>query len=195
MACDRLWSASPGQGQPWEAREGQGRSPGPQLSSAFHVDGSRCPRYQRQLSLAVEREQSLEHEKVQLGLDWQHRCDSVERDRYQKSEELVRGLTTAKEQVCAPLTFCGGPGTAPHNPPLHEASPKPSLDFAQAAAKLQETERKLRDQEAVLKAVTLERDRAVQALRTQGPLPETDAQVGAPQAPSLLSVAAMGNGA
>ncbi|XP_039715734.1 coiled-coil domain-containing protein 57 isoform X2 [Pteropus medius] len=101
-------------------------------------------RYQRQLSLAVEREQSLEREKVQLGLDWQHRCDSVERDRYQKSEELVRGLTTAKEQ---------------------------------AAAKLQETERKLRDQEAVLKAVTLERDRAVQALRTQGPLPETDAQL------------------
>ncbi|XP_024902844.1 coiled-coil domain-containing protein 57 isoform X2 [Pteropus alecto] len=101
-------------------------------------------RYQRQLSLAVEREQSLEREKVQLGLDWQHRCDSVERDRYQKSEELVRGLTMAKEQ---------------------------------AGAKLQETERKLRDQEAVLKAVTLERDRAVQALRTQGPLPETDAQL------------------
>lgn len=76
-----------------------------------------APRYQRQLSLAVEREQSLEREKVQLGLDWQHRCDSVERDHYQKSEELVRGLTTAKEQVRAPLTSCGGPGTAPHSHP------------------------------------------------------------------------------
>ncbi|XP_036078573.1 coiled-coil domain-containing protein 57 isoform X4 [Rousettus aegyptiacus] len=101
-------------------------------------------RYRRQLSLAVEREQSLEREKVQLGLDWQRRCDHVERDRYQQSEELVRGLATAKEQV---------------------------------AAKLQETERKLRDQEVVLKAVTLERDRAMQALSTRGPLPETDAQL------------------
>lgn len=60
------------------------------------------PRYQRQLSLAAEREQSLEREKVQLGLDWQHRCASVERDQYHRSEELVQGLTAAKEQVCAP---------------------------------------------------------------------------------------------
>ncbi|XP_047562888.1 coiled-coil domain-containing protein 57 [Lutra lutra] len=42
----------------------------------------------------------------------------------------------------------------------------------QAAAKLQETERTLRDQEGVLKALTLERDQAVQALRTRGLLPE-----------------------
>ncbi|VCX40085.1 unnamed protein product [Gulo gulo] len=47
----------------------------------------------------------------------------------------------------------------------------------QAAAKLQETERTLRDQEGVLKALTLERDRAVQALRTRSLLPEKEVQV------------------
>ncbi|XP_039332130.2 coiled-coil domain-containing protein 57 isoform X1 [Saimiri boliviensis] len=99
-------------------------------------------RYKQQLSLAVERERSLERDQVQLGLDWQRRCDDVERDQIQKSEALIQGLTTAKSQV---------------------------------AAKLQETERVLREQEAVLKAVTLERDQAVQALRMQG-LPRPEAQ-------------------
>ncbi|XP_059003483.1 coiled-coil domain-containing protein 57 isoform X2 [Mustela lutreola] len=47
----------------------------------------------------------------------------------------------------------------------------------QASAKLQETERTLRDQEEVLKALTLERDQAVQALRTRGLLPEKEVQV------------------
>nr|XP_019591079.1 PREDICTED: coiled-coil domain-containing protein 57 isoform X3 [Rhinolophus sinicus] len=98
-------------------------------------------RYQQQLSLAAEREQSLEREKVQLGLDWQHRCASIERDHYRKSEELIQGLTVAREQ---------------------------------AAAKLQEAERKLCDQEVLLKAVTLERDQAVQVLRTRGLLPEDE---------------------
>lgn len=59
-------------------------------------------RYQRQLSLAVEREQSLERDKVQLDLDWQRRCESAERDQYRRSEELIQGLSTAREQVCAP---------------------------------------------------------------------------------------------
>ncbi|XP_025715383.1 coiled-coil domain-containing protein 57 isoform X2 [Callorhinus ursinus] len=47
----------------------------------------------------------------------------------------------------------------------------------QVAAKLQETERTLRDQEVVLKALTLERDQAVQALRTHGLLPEKEVQM------------------
>ncbi|XP_059236189.1 coiled-coil domain-containing protein 57 isoform X4 [Mustela nigripes] len=46
----------------------------------------------------------------------------------------------------------------------------------QASAKLQETERTLRDQEGVLKALTLERDQAVQVLRTRGLLPEKEVQ-------------------
>ncbi|XP_035864978.1 coiled-coil domain-containing protein 57 [Phyllostomus discolor] len=101
-------------------------------------------RYQRQLALAAEREQSLERDKAQLGLDWQRRCAGLERDHYRQSEELVQGLTAAREQ---------------------------------AVAKLQEAERKLREQEAVLRAVTLERDQALQALRTHGLLPEQELQV------------------
>ncbi|XP_032128369.1 coiled-coil domain-containing protein 57-like, partial [Sapajus apella] len=99
--------------------------------------------YKQELSLAVGRERSLERAQVQLGLDWQRRCDDVERHHIQKSEALIQGLTAAKSQV---------------------------------AAKLQETERALREQEAVLKAVTLERDQAMQALRMQG-LPRPEAQV------------------
>uniref|UniRef100_H0X168 Coiled-coil domain containing 57 n=1 Tax=Otolemur garnettii TaxID=30611 RepID=H0X168_OTOGA len=94
-------------------------------------------RYKQQLSLAIEREQSLQREQVQLGLDWQRRCDDIERDQIQKSEALIQGLTAARDQV---------------------------------AAKLQEAERALQGQEMVLKAVTLERDQAVQALRMHRPL-------------------------
>lgn len=69
------------------------------------------------MSLAAEREQSLEREKVQLGLDWQHRCASVERDQYHRSEELVQGLTAAKEQVCVhqapPGSLAASCGRAP----------------------------------------------------------------------------------
>ncbi|XP_070415717.1 coiled-coil domain-containing protein 57 isoform X3 [Equus przewalskii] len=101
-------------------------------------------RYKQQLCLAAEREQSLEREKVQLELDWQRRCEGLERDQFQRSEDLIRALTMAKEQV---------------------------------AAKLQETERTLCDQEVVLKALTLERDQAVQALRTRGPLPGKEVQM------------------
>ncbi|NP_001381598.1 coiled-coil domain-containing protein 57 isoform 4 [Homo sapiens] len=100
-------------------------------------------RYKQQLSLAVERERSLERDQVQLGLDWQRRCDDIERDQIQKSEALIQGLSMAKSQV---------------------------------AAKLQETEQALQEQEVVLKAVTLERDQAVQALRMHG-LPRPGAQM------------------
>ncbi|XP_012511812.1 PREDICTED: coiled-coil domain-containing protein 57 [Propithecus coquereli] len=107
--------------------------------AAFQQD---IDRYRQQLSLAVEREQSLQREQVQLGLDWQRRCDDVERDQIQKSEALIQGLTSARDQV---------------------------------AAKLQEAERALQEQEVALKAVTLERNQAVQALRTHG-LPVPGAQ-------------------
>ncbi|XP_032769475.1 LOW QUALITY PROTEIN: coiled-coil domain-containing protein 57 [Rattus rattus] len=101
-------------------------------------------RYKQQLSLAVEREQSLEREQVQLGLDWQRRCDDIERDQIQRSETLIQGLTKARDQV---------------------------------AAKLQETERALHKQETLLKAVSLERDQAMETLRTHGLLPGQEAQV------------------
>lgn len=128
-AC-RPWPVTD-RGQPPLPKAGPGRPGGDRAAvpPAFHVGGPRCPRYRRQLALAVEREQSLEREKVQLGLDWQRRCDHVERDRYQQSEELVRGLATAKEQVSAPLASRRGPGIAPAAPtptPRCETSPEPS---------------------------------------------------------------------
>ncbi|XP_058441214.1 coiled-coil domain-containing protein 57 isoform X2 [Marmota monax] len=95
-------------------------------------------RYKQELSLAVERERNLGREQVQLNLDWQRRCDSIEREQIQRSEALTQGLLEARDQV---------------------------------TAKLQETERALREQEAVLRAVTLERDQAVEALQAQGLLP------------------------
>ncbi|XP_069339141.1 coiled-coil domain-containing protein 57 [Eulemur rufifrons] len=108
--------------------------------AAFQQD---IDRYKQQLLLAVKREQSLERKQVQLGLDWQRRCDNMERDQIQKSEALIQGLTSARDQV---------------------------------AAKLQQAERVLREQEAELKAVTSERDQAVQALRMHG-LPAPGAQI------------------
>ncbi|XP_026266573.1 coiled-coil domain-containing protein 57 [Urocitellus parryii] len=100
-------------------------------------------RYKQELSLAVERERNLGRDQVQLNLDWQRRCDSIEREQIQRSEALIQGLLEARDQV---------------------------------TAKLQETERALREQEAVLRAVTLERDQAVEALQAQGLLPVKEAQ-------------------
>lgn len=51
------------------------------------------------------------------------------------------------------------------------------MTFSQVAAKLQETERALRKQAALLEAVALERDQAVDTLQTHGVLPGQEAQV------------------
>ncbi len=56
-------------------------------------------RYQRELSAAVERHADLERGKAQAELDWQHRCQDVERREYDKAESLIRGLTQARDQV------------------------------------------------------------------------------------------------
>ncbi|XP_027728397.1 coiled-coil domain-containing protein 57-like isoform X1 [Vombatus ursinus] len=60
-------------------------------------------RYKQQLTLAMEREQILERDKVQVELDWQCRCENAERNQYEKSEDLIQGLTTARNQVAAQL--------------------------------------------------------------------------------------------
>ncbi|XP_051851257.1 coiled-coil domain-containing protein 57 isoform X2 [Antechinus flavipes] len=60
-------------------------------------------RYKQELSLAMEREQILERDKVQVELDWQCRCENAERNQYEKSEDLIQGLTTARNQVAAQL--------------------------------------------------------------------------------------------
>lgn len=47
---------------------------------------------------------------MQLELDWQRRCEGVERAQYQQAEDLIQGLTAARDQVCIPLgcltSFC-----------------------------------------------------------------------------------------
>ncbi|XP_020856608.1 coiled-coil domain-containing protein 57 isoform X2 [Phascolarctos cinereus] len=60
-------------------------------------------RYKQQLSIAMEREQILERDKAQVELDWQCRCENAERNQYEKSEDLIQGLTTARNQVAAQL--------------------------------------------------------------------------------------------
>ena len=63
------------------------------LYVGYHV------RYKRELEQALEREASLERSKAQLELDWQKRYDDIERLQYEKSEDLVRHLTQARDEV------------------------------------------------------------------------------------------------
>ncbi|KAK6478282.1 coiled-coil domain-containing protein 57 isoform X1 [Huso huso] len=60
-------------------------------------------RYKHQLSQALERERSLEQAKVQAELDWQRRCEDAERDQYLKNEELIQGLSKARDETMAEL--------------------------------------------------------------------------------------------
>ncbi|XP_040186716.1 coiled-coil domain-containing protein 57 isoform X3 [Rana temporaria] len=60
-------------------------------------------RYQQQLAGSVERERLLEQARVQVELDWQKRCEEIEKTQYQKSEELIEGLGKAKDQLEAEL--------------------------------------------------------------------------------------------
>lgn len=58
-------------------------------------------RYKKEMSLAVERENSLERSKAQLELDWQRRFEDVERQQYEKSEDFVKKLTRGRDNALA----------------------------------------------------------------------------------------------
>ncbi|XP_030630149.1 coiled-coil domain-containing protein 57 [Chanos chanos] len=60
-------------------------------------------RYKQQLANSIEREKVLDQRRVQLELEWQRRCEDACAEHYLKSEELIQGLTQAREQVCAEL--------------------------------------------------------------------------------------------
>ncbi|XP_064640433.1 coiled-coil domain-containing protein 57-like isoform X2 [Lineus longissimus] len=60
-------------------------------------------RYKKDLNLAVERESSLERSKAQLELDWQRRYEDAERHQFEKSEDLVKNLTIARDQAFSDL--------------------------------------------------------------------------------------------
>ncbi|KAG9350303.1 hypothetical protein JZ751_026657 [Albula glossodonta] len=60
-------------------------------------------RYKQQLASAVQREQVLEQARVQAELDWKRRYEDAQAGHYLKSEELIQGLTQARDQVMAEL--------------------------------------------------------------------------------------------
>ena len=47
----------------------------------------------------MDREATLERSKTQLDLDWQRRYEGVEREQYDRAEDLVKNLTQARDQV------------------------------------------------------------------------------------------------
>ena len=55
--------------------------------------------YKKELTLAIERESSLERSRAQLEVDWQRRCEDTEREVYMNQEQLVAGLTKQRDQV------------------------------------------------------------------------------------------------
>ena len=56
-------------------------------------------RYKKEVRTALEREETLQQAKAQAEVDWQRRCEDIERQQYERSEDLVRRLTKARDQV------------------------------------------------------------------------------------------------
>ncbi|XP_069786326.1 coiled-coil domain-containing protein 57 isoform X4 [Narcine bancroftii] len=72
-------------------------------ADATKVKEDAMEKYKQQLVQASERERGLEQMKVQAELDWQQRCEEIERSQYLKSEELIQSLSQARDQVTAEL--------------------------------------------------------------------------------------------
>ena len=62
-------------------------------------------RYKKELAMAVERQSELEQSKAQVELDWQRRCEDLERLQYAQSEDLVKTLTSARNYVSDLVNF------------------------------------------------------------------------------------------
>lgn len=58
-------------------------------------------RYKKELTIALERESSLERSRAQLEVDWQRRCEDTEREVYIKQEQLIAGLTKQRDESAA----------------------------------------------------------------------------------------------
>ncbi|XP_070187035.1 coiled-coil domain-containing protein 57-like isoform X2 [Littorina saxatilis] len=58
-------------------------------------------RYKKELLQATEREKSLDQSKTQAELDWQRRCEELERRQYNKSEDLIISLTQSRDEALA----------------------------------------------------------------------------------------------
>ncbi|XP_044103109.1 coiled-coil domain-containing protein 57 isoform X2 [Neovison vison] len=123
--------------------------------------------------------QSLQAEAVELKAHLARCQQDIGRYKQQLSaaEERQRGLEREKAQLALDWRQRCDVVERDHYRQAEDLIRALSEARDQAAAKLQETERTLRDQEGALKALTLERDQAVQALRTRGLLPEKEVQV------------------
>ena len=55
--------------------------------------------YERELSLAVERERSLDQARAQTELDWQRRLEETARQQASQHQALLLQLTSARDQV------------------------------------------------------------------------------------------------
>ena len=55
--------------------------------------------YKQELQTAMEQHSQLERDKAQLDLDWQRRYEDLESNTYERSEDLIKSLTTAKNEV------------------------------------------------------------------------------------------------
>ncbi|KAI8794762.1 coiled-coil domain-containing protein 57 isoform X1 [Biomphalaria glabrata] len=60
-------------------------------------------RYKNELKDAAVREEKLDKAKIQAELDWQRRCEDLERQQFDKSEDLIKRLTTARNDAEALL--------------------------------------------------------------------------------------------
>ncbi|KAL9957035.1 hypothetical protein ACROYT_G038619 [Oculina patagonica] len=58
-------------------------------------------RYKKELTIAMERESSMERSRAQLEVDWQRRCEDTEREVYRKQEDLITGLTKQRDESVA----------------------------------------------------------------------------------------------
>ncbi|CAG5122365.1 unnamed protein product [Candidula unifasciata] len=58
-------------------------------------------RYKNELKAAAEREEKLDKAKTQTELDWQRRCEDLERQQYDRSEDLIKKLITARNEAQA----------------------------------------------------------------------------------------------
>jgi len=69
-------------------------------------------RYKKDMALGVERQAELERGRAQLELDWQRRYEELERLQYAQSEELVKTLSTARNEVTFVVVsiHCDGDG-------------------------------------------------------------------------------------
>lgn len=58
-------------------------------------------RYKKELTVALERESSMERSRAQLEVDWQRRCEDTEREMYNKQEQLIAALTKQRDEAAA----------------------------------------------------------------------------------------------